>query len=75
MAVLAAFNEAMATLTVVPATFVLMKPLVAPAAVEVSNALKAPSTRRSARMCALPVPTTVAVAVFVPLAPAADCST
>src|SRR2546422_6446198 len=74
-ALLAAFLEMVARLTVLPATLVLIKPPVAPAAVEVSNALKFPSTRRSARMCALPGPVVDEVAVFVPLRPAPDCNT
>src|SRR5229473_5704036 len=42
MAVFAAFNAMMSRLTVLPAILVLMTPVMAPAAVEVSQALKLP---------------------------------
>ena len=48
----AAFKAAMSRLTDVPAILVLITPVVAD--VPVSTPLKLPSTRRSARMCALP---------------------
>src|SRR5882762_3217213 len=63
-ALFGAFLEMVARVTVVPASLVLITPRVAPAPVEVSNALKLPSTRRSARMCEMPVPALDEVAVL-----------
>src|SRR5216684_3655570 len=73
IAVFAAFNAIMSRLTVLPAILVLITPVMAPAAVEVSYALKPPGseggTGRSARMWALPTSASLAaVAVLAPVA-------
>src|SRR3989442_1332885 len=62
----------MAVLIEVPATLVLITPLIA-APVEVSKAWNAPNTRRSTRMCGLPVPDVDEVAVLTPVEPEAAC--